>query len=416
MQTRILENLDAVSPKCRQALQAQIKRVQMEAKNLRAQMDELRKAQHAKKDERKYLLEAERAEKKERKHLREVARAEKKERKHRPEVTPSEKQERQRLLKQLAATRQGIQQGMQQRGEQLAAMGKDVQQGMRQRGEQLAATSRDVQQRALQRGKQLQQLAMTGTTLAKVGGQARKGLKRGKDLQAQISEQVARPMRYKRGQQAGRRLADWKDELMYNMLKQNQRFLHRLMDFRDDMARMMRRQSKMLGRNVADYSTDMAWQLRRQRHQLGRNLSYQKDEAARQLRLKGQKLNRHFSAHRTLWSTIGFATGLLVAGGATYWFMQRLFRRMEEKKRMEIQPQRLPSEVGRGTMDETRYPGGIAVATRRSTRAEPTSLVVGVLNTKRYYPIEQKPPVNEQELVFFRSEEDARAEGFTAAR
>ncbi|MEO7019672.1 MAG: hypothetical protein ABI234_05935 [Ktedonobacteraceae bacterium] len=397
MQTDILENLDALSPECRQALKAQIKRVQMEAKHLRTQMYDLRKAEHAKKEERKYLLAAERAEKKERKHVMDAAHVEQQGRKHWLGAAHAEQQGRKHVMDAAHVEQQGHKHML----------------------GQLAATGKEWGQDALKRG---EYLTSAGATLASAGLQT--GLERGGDLWHQLGSQVghdgATPSKQK--VRTSHNLADWKDDLAYMLIRRGQHFLQHLLDRRDDATRNLRKQGKNLGRNLSDRTDDMAWQLHKQRQQFERTRIDQKKHLTRKMRKQGQKINRNMREHNSLWSTLGFVTGLLIAGGAVYWLTKRMFHHVaeEEEQHVELQPQHPLNGVGVGSSGEIRYTstsqGKTAVATRRSTRAEPTSKFVGVLSTQRYYPLERKPETNERDLVFFRSEEDAKAEGFIEAR
>ncbi len=391
MQTDILENLDALSPECRHELKGQIKRVQVEARRLKEQMRHLRKAEHA---ERARMQQVEKVEHVERAHahqLQKEARAEQKARKH--------------ALKQMEKV-------------------SDKGWRKRERTNDAEFIPMDVAHREERRPDWNERAGRAAHNVADWRDDTAHHLrKQGQQLAQQTTDwrDGTTHRLYKQSREVTQHMAEWKDDLIYMLLRQGQHFLQSLIDRRDETTRSLRKQGRQLGRNLSDRTDDVAWQLHKQRRHLGRNLSEQRDDAARHLRKRGKELNRNLSDHNTLWSTLGFATGLLVAGGAVYWLMKRVLHHTEEVEEQQIELQRHDTLNGMGVSTrggEIRYSsqGGTAVATRRTTRADPTSRFVGVLSTLRYYPLELQPEASERDLVFFRSEEDARAEGFVSAR
>ena len=372
MQTDILENLDALSPECRHELKGQVKRVQVEARRLKEQMRHLRKAEHAERERMHQIEQAERAERARAHQLQKDERAEEKAREH--------------TLKQMEKTS-----GRGWRKQAPTHEAKFIPVDVERRREKMQDWRDDTAHR----------------------------LRKQRQQPMQNSDDAAHRL-YKQSQEVKLHMAELKDDLIYMFLRQGQHFFQHMIDRRDETTRNLRKQGRSLGRNLADRTDDVTWQLHKQRRQLGRNLSDQREDAARHLRKRGKELNRNLSEHGTLWSTLGFATGLLAAGGAVYWLMKRMFQHIEEEEDQHIELQQQGTLNGMGmsaTSGEIRYSGqgGTAVATRRMTRAEPTSRFVGVLSTLRYYPIEWRPETSERDLVYFRSEEDARAEGFSSA-
>ncbi len=230
----------------------------------------------------------------------------------------------------------------------------------------------------------------------------------------------------KQGQYIAQNVADWGDEAAYKLRKQSQYVAQNLTGRKDDVTRKLRRQSRSVTRNLADRREMAARKLRRQSRDLTQTLADRGELTARKLRRQSRHLARRGGealepgrANRgKLWTIMGFFAGLLVAGGITYWLVKRGLgqREMEEEQGIEL-PQR---DTLNGTVSrpggEIRYAsqGGTAVASRTSTTsAGPGSKFVGVLSTRQYYPIEQQPS-DVSDLVFFETEDDARAEGFTA--
>jgi hypothetical protein len=122
---------------------------------------------------------------------------------------------------------------------------------------------------------------------------------------------------------------------------------------------------------------------------------------------------------------VGFGVGFVAAGIATYLFMRRQVLQQQETE--ESQSIELPqSGSWDGATDAGRPAGeillvddiGTAVATLPVVDVEkmqrPADAVfVGVASTRFYYPVDT--PLEEIDLVYFVSEEEARAQGFTAA-
>lgn len=401
MQSDILENLSALSPECRSELKGQVKRVQMEAKRLKEQMRHLRKAEHA-----------------ERERMHQVGKVEQTERARTHQLQKEERAESKARKQALKQMEKASGKGWGKRAKNAEFIPMDViERDERRQARNGRAVRDDAAQRLRKQGKQLAQ--QTSDWRDDTTQRLRK---QGKQLAQQTTDwrDGTTPGLYKQSREVTQHMAEWRDDLIYTLLRQGQHFLQNLIDHRDETTRTLRKQGRQLGRNLADRTDDVAWQLYKQRRRLGRNLIEQRDDAARHLRKRGRELNRNLGEHNTLWSILGFATGLLVAGGATYWLMKRMFHHAEgeEVEQIELQRRGTLNGIGMGTTGgEIRYSsqGGTAVATRRTTRADPTSRFVGVLSTLRYYPIEHQPEASERDLVFFRSEEDARAEGFMEA-
>ncbi len=124
---------------------------------------------------------------------------------------------------------------------------------------------------------------------------------------------------------------------------------------------------------------------------------------------------------RNFWTIAGFVAGLLAAGVATYLLVRRrMAQQGVEDERIEL-PQ---SESWNGPQSwpvgEIRHldQRGAAVATLEVVDLEEAerpadAAFVGVLSSKQYYPIATAPEA--QDLVYFPSEEEAKAQGFTAA-
>lgn len=124
---------------------------------------------------------------------------------------------------------------------------------------------------------------------------------------------------------------------------------------------------------------------------------------------------------RNFWAIVGFSAGLVVAGIVTYRLVRRrmIQQEVEEEERIEL-PQ---SETRAGTQNRPageirRFDQGTSVATLEMVDLETVerpadAALVGVVSTKRYYPIDTDFEL--EDVVYFKSEEEARAKGFTPA-
>ncbi len=124
---------------------------------------------------------------------------------------------------------------------------------------------------------------------------------------------------------------------------------------------------------------------------------------------------------RNFWTLVGFFAGLLVAGITTYLLVRRrMVQQQIEDEHIELPESESWSSPESRPVGEIRQLDqlGATVATLEvvgvdKTEQPPDVAFVGVVSTKQYYPI--TTPLEAQDLVYFPSEEEARAQGFTAA-
>ena len=378
MRTEKIERLRDLSPESRQELNKQVERVQKEARKLRAQARRLRRTQNV------------------------------------------EARQRKKLLVQMAESSKNWGQVVARRGGDLAGS------GIAQAGSQL----RSGQQKARKYGGNLVQ------GVSQLGSQATQNLS---DWSGDTSSRLL-----KQGQQLSQGASKWGDDTAYRLRKQGRSLLQTAADWGEEMAYRLRRRGRELGRTLVDRKEDATHQISHKQRDLGRNLAERREDTTRQLRRGGRKLGRNLSERRddaarqirkqrealsergeqllkpvrgrgAFWSIVGFASGVLVAGGITYWLIKRVLHKDEEQAEDAIE-----LEVREGSMNGIVYRGGreirpasragTAVVIRYTNSAGPATRFAGVLSSRRYYPLESKPDV--QDLVFFDSEEDARAEGF----
>lgn len=192
------------------------------------------------------------------------------------------------------------------------------------------------------------------------------------------------------------------------------------------------------GKEALEASTRMTQDLARRGGKLTEKLTERGSQATQRISRQGSKIAEELvergehllhperKRNRNFWAMIGFGVGLVGAGVATYLFLRRQVLQQQETE--ESQSIELPQRGSwNGATDANRPAGeirlvddiGTAVATLPVVDVEkmqrPADVVfVGVASTRFYYPVDTS--LEEVDLVYFVSEEEARAQGFTAAQ
>lgn len=173
-------------------------------------------------------------------------------------------------------------------------------------------------------------------------------------------------------------------------------------------------QGEKATRELAERSAKMTQELAKR----GRKATQSVAQRGEDLLKPGRKPQRNF------WALVGFGVGMLVAGAITYWFVRR---QMAGQELEEDQPIELPAvDAWNGMQSQGRPAGQIrqldqdetAVVTLEvvevaSSERPEDAVFAGVVSTQYYYPVDIAP--RSEDLVYFTSEEEARARGFKAA-
>lgn len=143
-----------------------------------------------------------------------------------------------------------------------------------------------------------------------------------------------------------------------------------------------------------------------------------------ELAKQGQKLLEPIRRrNRTFWSIVGFSIGLVAAGIITYQLVRRRVaqQEIEQEEQIELPLNNSWDGAGSQPMGEISYidQEGASVATLEivdlETMEQPADAAfVGVKSTKLYYSIDTE--LEPKDLVYFSTEEEAKAQGFTAAQ
>jgi flagellar basal body-associated protein FliL len=192
------------------------------------------------------------------------------------------------------------------------------------------------------------------------------------------------------------------------------------------------------GKEALEASTRMTQDLTRRGSRLTEELAERSSKATQKIARQGSKiaedlvergeqlLHPERKRNRNFWAMIGFGVGLVAAAVTTYLFVRR--RVLQQQEAEASDPiELLRNESWNGTTDTGRPAGeillvddiGTAVATLPVIDVEQMqrpddAVFVGVASTRFYYPVDT--PLEEKDLVYFVSEEEARTQGFTAAQ
>lgn len=180
--------------------------------------------------------------------------------------------------------------------------------------------------------------------------------------------------------------------------------------------------------------------------QAAKELNKRSQQAQRELVKRSEKPNqKQFDQVGTFWTVFGFSTGLTAALIAGYLLIRKRIQR-NEKKNLQVQisqngylngssksirageilsadPSTSATNTSTAPTAEEPTPS-IAVAEPTTEPVEDRtndSTFLGVVSTKLYYPVETPlsqlaPPENGSlDVVYFVSEDEARAQGFSAA-
>lgn len=302
--------------------------------------------------------------------------------------------------------------------------------------EQLTQSSKEWSQDMLKRGGDV---ASSGASAA--GARLRAGQQFARERGNSLAQDLGQ-----RSDQVVDNFNNWRGDMAHDLRKRGQMLAHDVAEWREDTAHEMRKQGRSLSRRLSDWGEDTLYKLRKQGRYIMRNVNHTKNDAAHKLRKQGRYVTRNLRKQKqqianrgtslmkqgskrggNAWPLVGFISGALLAGAITYWLIRRVFS--HSPKSEEGLAQMSPREAMNGVVNRPAgeayrgSQGGTALATKPTTKkmetaeeledTEQLNKFVGVLSTRRYFPIEQRPDV--EDVVFFLTEDDARAEGFTSA-
>lgn len=154
----------------------------------------------------------------------------------------------------------------------------------------------------------------------------------------------------------------------------------------------------------------------------GEDLTHDLAKRGRKLAKQTEKLLPETGQERAIWTVAGFGVGLVIAGAITYRLVRsRAFRQalLEEEQAIELpeseewtlatQP---AGEIVHVDQNGTTVTKLETLTVAKAERPE-NAAYVGVISTQSYYPADIE--LEHSDLIYFLSEEEARAQGFKSA-
>jgi polyhydroxyalkanoate synthesis regulator phasin len=208
------------------------------------------------------------------------------------------------------------------------------------------------------------------------------------------------------------------------MLKQSEKAVQELRRQSEKAARVMRKQSEKAARRLTKQSKKASKELTRRGEKITQGLVKRGQEFTHDLTQRNGRA----------WTIVGFAVGLLSASAVAYILISKRTRHEqgEEAEQHILLAPNGYQNLGSGTSSRVAERNGTLteksaapVQQERVERSIPADAeLVGVVSTRHYYPVET-PLADLQEqarergelvdIIYFSSEEEAKAQGFSAA-
>jgi len=261
----------------------------------------------------------------------------------------------------------------------------------------------------------------------------------------------------RRGEELANELRERGNRLSQNVAEHGGKVSHELIDRSGELTRDLIGRGGQASQEMLRQSEWAVKELRRQSEKAARTMSKESEKAARRLMKQSKKASKELTqrgekitqelvrrsqgftqelAERNgrAWTIVGFGIGLLSATAVAYVFISRRVQRDRGEEAEEhilisptspTSPTSLTSPVASNGYQNVKEGAPTAAAEERSAPARPTdAALVGVVSTRHYYPVETPlAQLREQarekgelvDIIYFSSEEEAKAQGFSAA-
>lgn len=207
--------------------------------------------------------------------------------------------------------------------------------------------------------------------------------------------------------------------------RQRRKLLMQLRESSMDLGKDLLKRGNEITQNLRDFGGKTTSDLAERSGELTQGLTKRSGKVTEELARRGGRLLEPVQKRdRRFWTVVGFGVGLAAAGVVTYQLVRRRMAQQvtEQDEHIELpQNDSWNGSVGRPA-GEIRHidQGGTSVATLEIVDVEtverPSDAVfVGVINTKLYYPVDTDIEPDDR-VVYFTTEEEARTQGFTAAK
>jgi hypothetical protein len=205
--------------------------------------------------------------------------------------------------------------------------------------------------------------------------------------------------------------------------KQRRKLLAQMRDSGLEWGQDMLKRGEHLTGDLVERGGEMTHDLAKRGEEMTHDLAKRGRKATRTLAKRSEELLvPTYEQNRVLWTVAGFGVGLVVAGAITYRFVRgRAIRQAREEDQAIELPQvdSWNSKVAHPAGEILHFDlNGATVATLEAVSVanaeRPENFAfVGIISTQSYYPVDTE--LEFSDLVYFLSEEEARARGFKAA-
>jgi hypothetical protein len=243
-------------------------------------------------------------------------------------------------------------------------------------------------------------------------------------LQSQ-SRQLRKAVR-EEAKQRRKLLAQMRDsglEWGQDMLKRGEHLTGELVERGGEMTHDLAKRGGEMTHDLAKRGGEMTHDLAKRDEEMTHDLAKRGRKATRTLAKRSEELLvPAYEQNRVLWTVAGFGVGLVVAGAITYRLVRGRAIRQAREEDQAIELPQVDSWNGK-----VAHPAGEilhfdlngatvatleAVSVANAERPE-NAAFVGIISTQSYYPVDTE--LEFSDLVYFFSEEEARARGFKAA-
>ncbi len=246
-----------------------------------------------------------------------------------------------------------------------------------------------------------------------------------KELQMQ-SRQLRKALR-REARRRRKLLARRRGRLMFIPLqdreaRRRRKFMIQLRESSQDFGKDLLKRGGEITQNLLGFSGKTTQDMTERSGELTQELTERSGKVTKELARRAQRLLEPVRRQdRTFWTLVGFGVGLVAAGAITYQLVRRMTQQeIEQNEHIEL-PQ---SDTWNGSRDkpagEIRHidQAGASVATLEIVNVETVektadATIVGVKSTKLYYPVDAD--IDQEDVVYFATEEEARTQGFRAA-
>ena len=205
--------------------------------------------------------------------------------------------------------------------------------------------------------------------------------------------------------------------------KQRRKLLAQMRDSGLEWGQDILKRGEHLTGELVERGGEMTHDLAKRSEEITQDLAKRGRKATRTLAKRSEELLAPaYEQNRVLWTVAGFGVGLVVAGAITYRLVRGRAMRQAQEEDQAIELPQVNSwngKVAHPSGEILHFDlNGATVATLETVSVEnaerpENAAFVGVISTQSYYPVDTE--LEFSDVVYFFSEEEARARGFKAA-